>query len=192
VVVYRSLFDYKRTLGPKGILVMIGGSVPRIFQIMLTAPLIKRSKKLVILAHKPNPKDLIYINDLFEAGKVNLEVFDEFFAPDYAYYFPSNTQEPMSLEETRKLVKTHLNSFPDFNWNIEELFAKKNTVIARVSSTGTFTREYQGIPPTGDKIENSAIFIVRIEKGMVVEEREEVDILNVMQQLGMELKPKED
>jgi NADPH:quinone reductase-like Zn-dependent oxidoreductase len=70
LVVYRSMFDYKRALGPRGILVMIGGSIPRIFQIVLTAPLIIRSKKLVILAHKPNPEDLIFINDLFEAGKV--------------------------------------------------------------------------------------------------------------------------
>ncbi len=70
VVVYRSMFDYKRALGPKGIFVMIGGSIPRIFQIVLTVSLVTRSKKLVILAHKPNPKDLIFINDLFEAGKV--------------------------------------------------------------------------------------------------------------------------
>jgi len=70
VVVYRSMFDYKRALGSKGIFVMIGGSIPRIFQIVITAPLITRNKKLVILAHKPNPKDLFFINDLFEAGKV--------------------------------------------------------------------------------------------------------------------------
>ena len=70
VVVYRSIFDYKRALSPKGIFVMIGGSIPRVFLIALTAPLITRSKKLVILAHKPNSKDLIFMNDLFEAGKV--------------------------------------------------------------------------------------------------------------------------
>ena len=97
----------------------------------------------------------------------------------------------MSLEETRELVKMHLNSFPDFNWNIEELFAVKDMVTSRVSSSGTFTREYQGIPPTGNHIETSAIFIVRFENGKIVEEREEVDVLRVMQQLGMELKPKE-
>jgi len=135
--------------------------------------------------------ETLYRKILDELNKGNLEVFDEYFAPDYAYYFPSNTQKPMSLEETRELVKMHLNSFPDFNWNIEELFAVKDVVIARVSSTGTFAGEYQGIPPTGNKIESSAIFIVRIENGKVVEEREEVDVLNVMQQLGMELKPKE-
>jgi len=70
VVVYRSIFDYKRALSPKGIFVMIGGSIPRVFLIALTAPLITRSKKLVILAHKSNSKDLIFVNDLFEAGKV--------------------------------------------------------------------------------------------------------------------------
>ena len=133
----------------------------------------------------------LYRNILDELNKGNLEVFDRLFAPDYAYYLPSNTQKPMSLEETRELVETHLKSFPDFNWNIEGLFAEEDVVIARVSSTGTFAGEYQGIPPTGNKIESSAIFIVKIENGKVVEEREEVDILNVMRQLGMELKPKE-
>ncbi len=70
VVVYRSIFDYKRALSSKGIFVMIGGNIPRVFLIALTAPLITRSKKLVILAHKPNSEDLIFMNGLFETGKV--------------------------------------------------------------------------------------------------------------------------
>ncbi len=126
-----------------------------------------------------------------ELNKGNTEFFNEFYAPDYAYYFPSNTQKPISLEETQELVKTHLKSFPDFNWSIEELFAIKDRIIARISSTGTFTEDYHGIPATGNKVESSAIFIARIENGKIVEERKEGDVLNVMQQLGMELKPKE-
>jgi len=127
-----------------------------------------------------------------ELNKGNTDVLNEYFAPDYGYYFPSNAQEPRSLEKTQELVKTHFKSFPDFKWNIEELFAVKDMVIARVSTTGTFTGEYRGLPPTGKKVESSAIFIVRIENGKVVEEREEVDVLRIMQQLGMELKPKEE
>jgi NADPH:quinone reductase-like Zn-dependent oxidoreductase len=49
---------------------MVGGVMPRVFMIALTSPLITRSKKLVILAHKPNAKDLNFMSDLFEAGKV--------------------------------------------------------------------------------------------------------------------------
>jgi steroid delta-isomerase-like uncharacterized protein len=134
--------------------------------------------------------ETLYRELIDELNKGNTAVFDEYFAPDYAYYFPSNTQESLSLEETRELVITHLKSFPDYKWNIEELYAAKDMIIARMSTWGTFKEEYQGIPATGDKVESSAIFIVRIEDGKIVEEREEVDLLNVMQQLGMELKPK--
>jgi len=125
-----------------------------------------------------------------ELNKGNIEIFNDLFAPNYTYYFPSNTQEPESLEETKEMIKTHLISFPDYHWTIEELFAVKDTVIARISNVGTFTGNYYGIPATGNKVKSSAIFIVRIENGKIVEQRKEGDVLNVMQQLGMELKPK--
>ena len=68
---HHSIFDYKRALNPKGIYVMVGGSTARIFQAMFLGPLISMtgSKKMGILAHKPN-KDLAFMKELFEAGKV--------------------------------------------------------------------------------------------------------------------------
>jgi len=71
VAAYHSIFDYKRALSPKGIYVMVGGSSARIFQVMFLGPLISMtgSKKLGILAHKPN-KGLDFMKELFEAGKV--------------------------------------------------------------------------------------------------------------------------
>ena len=73
VVTYRSIFDYKRSLSPKGIYVMLGGgSWARIFQTLFLGPLISMtgSKKMGILMHKPNIKDLNFMIELFEAGKV--------------------------------------------------------------------------------------------------------------------------
>jgi len=71
VVANRSIFDYKRALNPEGNFVMVGGTVRSIFQCMLLGPLISKigSKKLCILAHKPN-NDLVLLKELFEAGKV--------------------------------------------------------------------------------------------------------------------------
>ena len=135
---------------------------------------------------------VIYREFIDELNKGNTEIFNEIFASDYAYYFPSNTQAPLSLEETQEMVKTHLISFPDYNWTIEELFAVKDRVIARISIAGTFTGDYYGIPATGNEVQSSAIFIVRIESGKIVEQRKEQDVLNIMEQLGMELKPKEE
>jgi NADPH:quinone reductase-like Zn-dependent oxidoreductase len=68
---HHSIFDCNRALSPKGIYVMVGGATARIFQVMFLGPLISMTtrKKIRILAHKPN-KDLAYIKELFEAGKV--------------------------------------------------------------------------------------------------------------------------
>ena len=67
----RSLFDYTRALSPNGIYVTVGGSMVRLFQALFLGPWISMiSKKHIrIVALKPN-KDLSYMNELFEAGKV--------------------------------------------------------------------------------------------------------------------------
>jgi len=73
VVVHRSIFDYRRALSPKGSLVMIGGSVARMFQIGFLGLLIPLfgSKRMSILMWKPNKKEnSIFLTDLLEAGKV--------------------------------------------------------------------------------------------------------------------------
>ena len=68
---YRSVFDYMRALSHNGIYVTTGGSMARVFQAFLLGPFIsmfsKKSIRIVVL--KPN-KDLVYMNELFEAGKV--------------------------------------------------------------------------------------------------------------------------
>lgn len=87
----RSLLDYARALSPAGRYVTVGGSMARLLQILLIGPLIamtsKKTMRLVVL--KPN-KDLAYVNELFEAGKVK-PVLDKFHAlsevPEAMRYF---------------------------------------------------------------------------------------------------------
>ncbi len=69
---YRSILDYKRALSPKGIYVMAGGSMAQFFQAMLLGPWISMtgSKKMRGFVTKPNKKDLVFMKELFEAGKV--------------------------------------------------------------------------------------------------------------------------
>ena len=69
---YRSIFDYKRALSPKGIYVATGGSMAQIFQAMLLGPWISMtgSKKLGNLHVRSNQRDLVFMKELLEAGKV--------------------------------------------------------------------------------------------------------------------------
>ena len=124
-------------------------------------------------------------------GEGDFETFKELLAPDYVYYFPSRTTKPMSREETIEFGKMLRKAFPDISWGIEELFAVEDRVIVRFIFSGTHKGEWQGIPATGNKIESSGIIIARIENRKIVEDKEEFDMLGLMQQLGMELKPKE-
>jgi NADPH:quinone reductase-like Zn-dependent oxidoreductase len=72
VVAHRSVFDYKRALRSNGSYFLAGGSVATIFQILLLGPWIRGTtgKKIRILAVRPNLKDMVYITELYEAGKV--------------------------------------------------------------------------------------------------------------------------
>ena len=67
----RSIFGYMRSLNPNGIYVTIGGSTARLFQAILLSPLISifSTKRIRFVLLKPN-KDLAYMNELFDAGKV--------------------------------------------------------------------------------------------------------------------------
>jgi 2-desacetyl-2-hydroxyethyl bacteriochlorophyllide A dehydrogenase len=68
----RSIAEYKRALAPKGTYVMSGGSVAQMFQAMVFGPWISMtgSKKMGNLLARPNKKDLTFMKELLEAGKV--------------------------------------------------------------------------------------------------------------------------
>jgi NADPH:quinone reductase-like Zn-dependent oxidoreductase len=73
VVAYRSIFAYKRALGPKGIYVFVGGSMAAVLQAVFLGPLITMtgSKSMGLVMWRPNRKeDLVIMKELFEAGKV--------------------------------------------------------------------------------------------------------------------------
>jgi len=67
----RSIFAYLPSLTPKGKYVTTGGSMVRLLQIAIIGPLISKfsKKKIHIVLLKPN-KDLAYLSDQFEAGKM--------------------------------------------------------------------------------------------------------------------------
>jgi steroid delta-isomerase-like uncharacterized protein len=131
-------------------------------------------------------------NRAWEASsKGDFETLKEMGTPEYLWYLPSNSTKPISRDEAIEKAKRLHSAFPDINFSIEELIAVGDKVICRYIMRGTHQGEFAGIPATGNKVEISGIIISRIENGKIVEEREEWDMLGFMQQIGMELKPKE-
>lgn len=125
-------------------------------------------------------------------SKGDFETLKELLAPDYAFYYPSNSPNPVSREELIEFVKMYRKAIPDISMSIEELISTEDKIIIRFIERGTHIGEFMGIPATGNKYETSGIGIILIESGKIVEMREEYNVLGLYQQLGMELKPKEE
>jgi NADPH:quinone reductase-like Zn-dependent oxidoreductase len=70
---YHPLSAYKRALAPKGSYIMAGGSsMAQIFQVMLMGSWMSETggKKMGAVMAKRNQKDLAFLKELLEAGKV--------------------------------------------------------------------------------------------------------------------------
>lgn len=70
---YHPILDYKKALSPQGTLVVAGGSMTQILQGLLLGPLLSRPGKQQAGSMgiaKINQKDLVFIGELLEAGKV--------------------------------------------------------------------------------------------------------------------------
>ena len=69
---HQPISAYKRALNPNGVFVHVGGSEAQLFQAMVLGPWISMtgSKKMGSMLQRANQKDLMYMKELLEAGKV--------------------------------------------------------------------------------------------------------------------------
>jgi steroid delta-isomerase-like uncharacterized protein len=95
---------------------------------------------------------------------------------------------PRGLEGAKLVHKKTVTGMPDYHTTIEDLIAEGDKVAARVRITGTHTGDFYGIPPTGRHIDLTAIYIVRIADGKIVEHWGEENGSEVLRQLGFKIK----
>ena len=104
-------------------------------------------------------------------GKGDLNALDELMAPELAEEFKRE------LAEMRR-------AFPDYAGATVEQIAEAEKVANRFVFLGTHLGEFEGVAPTGRRVEFIGNSIDRVVDGKIVESWIEVDMLGVMQQLG--------
>jgi NADPH:quinone reductase-like Zn-dependent oxidoreductase len=69
---YHSLSDYKRALAPQGVYIMAGGTGRQMFEALLWGSWMseRSGRNMKVLTAKPSQKDLNFMKELIEAGKV--------------------------------------------------------------------------------------------------------------------------
>lgn len=123
---------------------------------------------------------------LFEEGlnQNNPGVFDELLAPNFVVYDPPPGMSS-DREGFRQLIEMFRAAFPDLHVTFEAEFADGDYVIHRGYTTGTHKGELMGIPPTGKQVKIKSLDIWHVVNGKAVENWVQLDMLGLMEQLGV-------
>jgi len=124
-----------------------------------------------------------YFNEVWNKGHV--DVLDELLSTAYINHTPSTPNPPKGAVGLKPIVLAIRKGFPDLHYEIKEIIATKDRVVARVVMTGTQSDTLFGIPPTGKRVEVNQINIEKIENGRIVEHWRVTDELAMMKQLGV-------
>jgi predicted ester cyclase len=89
--------------------------------------------------------------------------------------------------EFKEFLSAFFKAFPDWHANIERIVAEDNLVVIFLNGFGTHQGEFQGMPPTRKPVNIRSADLYRIENGIIVEHRDVVDQLNLLQQTGATL-----
>jgi steroid delta-isomerase-like uncharacterized protein len=122
-----------------------------------------------------------FVKEFWNEG--NTATADELMAVDAEIHMP--TGEVVSLDELKSFAGAWRESFPDWHSTFEELIVEGDRVAERWTGRGTHRGELQGIPPTGKRVEAPGSVFYRIVGGKIVEFRVQLDMMSLMQQLGV-------
>ena len=125
--------------------------------------------------------DRRYVEKVLNNG--NIDAIDEIMAPEYVGHVAGSP--PSNREGDKQFIGKLHAAFPDIHFTLEDQIAEGDTVVHRLTARGTHQGEFNGIPPTGKQATVTAININRFAGGKVVEAWGVIDLLGLMQQLGV-------
>jgi steroid delta-isomerase-like uncharacterized protein len=114
----------------------------------------------------------------------NMQVLDAFISPKVIYRDSANPQI-RGLEDYKQWLTGLRTAFPDAYFAIEDLIAERDKVACRFTFRGTPAGSWRGGPSTGLAVAVSAIEIVRVAEGKIVEVWVNSDAMGLPQQLGL-------
>ena len=125
-----------------------------------------------------------FVRDFFKSfSDGDLEATKAMMDGSHVYYFPL-ADSPMDKENHSNVQAVFKAAIPDLFFELHDQIAEDDKVASRFTATGTFTNEFQGLPPSGEHIEFSGTNVMRIVDGKSLEEWDDFDTMALMGQLG--------
>lgn len=127
------------------------------------------------------------VDEYFEAiGRRDLDGLAAVWADDGVDHFIGMT-DVVGPEGVRAFFGELFGAFPDFSMVVQQTVAQTGRVAVHWRATGTFAGpgSFQGIEPTGARVELEGIDLVRVTDGRIVRNEACVDQLGLARQIGM-------
>jgi len=84
----------------------------------------------------------------------------------------------------KAIVRLFRAAFPDQWWQIEDLIAEGDRVVARTTMRGTHRGDFFGIPATGRAVTLPGVHVMRVADGKIAEHWGSNDDLGLLRQIG--------
>ena len=91
----------------------------------------------------------------------------------------------IGIDSARAYYVNYLTGFSDITFTIKDVFGMGNKLVKHWNFKGIHSGVFLGIPPTNKKVDIDGVTLVRMENGKIAEERDFLDNLEFMQQLGL-------
>jgi steroid delta-isomerase-like uncharacterized protein len=116
-------------------------------------------------------------------NKRNLNMFNE---SNYTKNIILHARPPVAgIDRAKEFYANYLDGFSDIEFTMKETIGMNETVVVYWDFKGTHTGAFFGIPATGRKVDIEGVTLIRMENGKIAEERDFLDNLEFMQQLGI-------
>ena len=113
-------------------------------------------------------------------GKI--DVLDTAYAADIVLH---TTPEIKGVAKAKAYYANFVNGFSNRQFIIKDMFAQGDKVTKYWEFKGTHSGNFMGIPATGKTVDIEGCTIARIVNGKIVEERDFMDNMSFLKQLGL-------
>lgn len=115
----------------------------------------------------------------------DLAVVDELVTPDSVDYSTLHGEPEHGTESFKQIIMMFRSAFPDIHLTIDDEIYAGDKVVHRWTLRGTHQGPFMGAPATGKKVAFTGTTIVQMEDGKIAARWSNLDMLGLLQQLGL-------
>jgi steroid delta-isomerase-like uncharacterized protein len=138
-----------------------------------------------LFSSMPTETQLVLIERWFDDiyGKGDADAINALVAGEFVAH-SSDGSQVKGRAAFAEWVQWYRRTFTGAKWEIHDVVAEGDRIVARYSGTSTYRGGLAGIPSKNQKVRQTGIAIFRVQEGVVREMWSELGDLNLLDQLG--------